>query len=240
MPGEVINGYFDELPLGHCETYISEHDNIKFRIHCCRDSKYVTKIMLTHGMLETREDHPTYWKSDGQWKSFKYTEPFSCYSKAKHWVDDVNNRHHDPISLKEVWGTKWCPMRQFTFLCLIAEVNAIQSWARVKNKTSMPQLDFHQKLAQQMMENTIDMPVIPDLPSICLRSRHRNADHALTKQKRGKGKWSPTCRCFNVVMSEYVRLRCHGCQKQIRTYCACDPLTPLCTCCHTLHCQELE
>jgi hypothetical protein len=63
--------------------------------------------MSMHGMLEMREDHPMYQKVDGQWKSFKYTEPFSCYSKAKHWVDDVNNRRHDPIGLEEVWGTKW-------------------------------------------------------------------------------------------------------------------------------------
>ena len=36
------------------------HDNIPFYVHCCRDSKYVSKIMLTHGMLETVQDHPTY------------------------------------------------------------------------------------------------------------------------------------------------------------------------------------
>ena len=49
--------------------------------------------------------------------------------EAKQWVDDVNNCWHDPIGLEEVWGTKWWVMHQFTFLCSVAEVNAVQSWA---------------------------------------------------------------------------------------------------------------
>jgi len=65
--------------------------------------------MATHGMLEETQDHPTWRRVDGQWKTFKYAEPFSRYSRAKHWVDDHNNRRHDPIGLEEVWGTRWWP-----------------------------------------------------------------------------------------------------------------------------------
>ncbi len=115
--GDAIDSYFDDHPLGHCETLVAEYDNVEFCIHCCRDLKYVSKIMSTHGMFEMWEDHPTYRKNDGSWKSFKYMEPFSRYSRAKHGVDDVNNRHHDPIDLEEVWGTKWWAMQQFIFLC---------------------------------------------------------------------------------------------------------------------------
>ena len=216
VPGEAIDRYFDDLPLGHCESLVAEYDNIEFRIHCCRDSKYVSKIMSTHGMLETREDHPTYRKVDGSWKTFKYTEPFSRYSRAKHWVDDVNNRRHDPIGLEEVWGTKWWAMRQFTFLCSVAEVNAVQSRARGRNKVTAPQLDFHRKLAQQMMENTIDEPVVPQLPAIRTR-RPRSSEHKCLKQKRGEGMWDFSYRRFKCVASEYVRLRCHCCRKKFRT-----------------------
>jgi hypothetical protein len=98
VPEAAIDLYFDDMELGHCLTLIAEHNNIPFFLHCCRDSMYVSKIMSMHGMLETVQDHPTYWKVDGQWKSFKYT---SRYSRAKHWVDDVNNRRHDPIGLEE-------------------------------------------------------------------------------------------------------------------------------------------
>jgi hypothetical protein len=186
VPGAVIDGYFDDMPLGHCLTHVAEHDNVEFWIHCCCDSKYISKIMSTHRMLEMREDHPTYQKVDGRWKSFKYSEPFSRYTRGKHWVDDVNQRRHDPIGLEEVWGMKWWPMRQFTFLCLIAEVNAVHSWARARNTILMPQLDFCRVLAQQMMENIIDTPVIPELPPMRIR-RARNIKHALKKRKRGEG-----------------------------------------------------
>jgi hypothetical protein len=94
-------------PFGHCKTLIAEHNNIDFHVHCCQDLKYVSKIMLTHGMIEMVQDHPTYRMVNRQRKSFKHTEPFSCYCKAKHWVNDANNCYHDPIGLEEVCGTKW-------------------------------------------------------------------------------------------------------------------------------------
>ncbi|KAL3809499.1 hypothetical protein ACHAXA_009735 [Cyclostephanos tholiformis] len=179
VPGAAIDMYFDDMELGHCESLVAEHDNVPFLIHCCRDSKYVSKIMSTHGMLETVQDHPTWWKIDGSWKSFKYTEPFSRYARAKHWVDDVNNRHHDPIGLEEVWGTKWWAMRQFTFLCSVAEVNAVQSRARGKNEVAEPQLQFRRELARQMIENTLDDPPTPE--------PRTNADHALKKRAAFEG-----------------------------------------------------
>jgi hypothetical protein len=178
-------------------------------------------------------------KVDGSWKTFKYTEPFSRYSRAKHWVDDVNNRRHDPIGLEEVWGTKWWAMRQFTFLCSVAEVNAVQSRARGRNEVTAPQLDFRRKLAQQMMENTIDEPVVPQLPAMRTR-RPRSSEHKCLKRKRGEGMWDFSYRRFKRVASDYVRLRCHGCRKKIRTYCSCDPTTPLCSGCHALHVNEVE
>jgi hypothetical protein len=199
----------------------------------------VSKIMSTHGMVETVQDHPTYRKMDGQWKTFKYTEPFSRYCKVKHWVDDVNNRRHDPIGLEEVWGTKWWAMRQFTFLCSVAEVNAAHSRARAKSEITMPQLEFRRKLAQQMMENTLNAPPTPEVAPICVR-RVRNVNHRLVKRKPNEGSWNPDTRQFKRVSTDYVRLRCHGCRKKCRTYCSCDHSTPLCAGCYALNCQEVE
>jgi hypothetical protein len=52
VPGDVINTYFDEAPLGHCETFVAEHDNIEFCVHCYLDSNFMKKIMSTHGMVK--------------------------------------------------------------------------------------------------------------------------------------------------------------------------------------------
>ncbi len=38
-----------------------------------------------------------------------------------------NNSPHDPIGLEDVWVTKWWLTRQFTFICSVAEVNAVNS-----------------------------------------------------------------------------------------------------------------
>jgi hypothetical protein len=111
VPGDHIDEHLKDAPLGYCESLVQVFDDTRFLIHCCRDADWVSKIMSTHGMLDEIQDNPTYRKVDGSWKTFKYSEPFSCYSRAKHWVDDVNNRRHDPIGLEEVWHTKWWPMR---------------------------------------------------------------------------------------------------------------------------------
>ena len=129
--------------------------NNKFLIHCHKDDKYVCKIMNTHGLMTTVENHTTYRYVGGEWKSFKYCEPMSHHNHAKHWVDDINNRRHDPIGLEEVWATKWWPHRQFTFICLIAEVNALNSRARGRSEPAEAGLIFWRRLAEQMLKNKI-------------------------------------------------------------------------------------
>ena len=128
--------------LGETESYVQEIDGVRFFVHCCRDADYVTKIMSLHGTLEENEDHATWRKIDGEWKTFHYAEPFSRHNKGKHWVDDVNQRRHQPISLESVWATKWWPNRQFTFLLSVAEVNAGMARARVLKEPAQPMLEF--------------------------------------------------------------------------------------------------
>ncbi|KAL3810770.1 LOW QUALITY PROTEIN: hypothetical protein ACHAXA_001595, partial [Cyclostephanos tholiformis] len=181
----------------------------------------------------------TWRKINGSWKSFKYTEPFSRYARAKHWVDDVNNRRHDPIGLEEVWGTKWLwAMRQFTFLCSVAEVNAVQSRARGKNEVAEPQLHFRQELARQMIENTLDDPPTPEATSVRRQTR-TNAVHALKKRAAFEGEWDLDRRKFKQVTTDYVRLKCRECSKGCRTYCLCYPGRPLCVGCFALHANEV-
>ena len=161
-------------------------------------------------MLDIIQDHPTSRKVEGSWKTFKYLEPFSRYSRAKHWVDDVNNRCHDPIGLEEVWQTKWWPMRQFTFICLGEEVNAVHSLARGKCKATKPQLKFRRKLAKQMMTIMINVHVVPEVVPMRTRAQ-RNVQHLRLKRGIRKGLWNPYTRCFREVKTDYLRLQCGTC-----------------------------
>ena len=123
-------------------TFVQEIDRTRFLVHCTRDSNYVTKIMSTHGLLEEIQDHPTWRLIDKEWKTFKYVEPFSRHNRAKHWVDDVNNRRHAPIGLEEMWRTKWWPNRQFTFILSVVELNCVQARARGRKEPVEPTLTF--------------------------------------------------------------------------------------------------
>ena len=86
--------------LGAVESFIQDLGEVPFYIHCCRDADHITKIMSTHGTLNEVEGHWTWRYIDGEWKSFQYVKPFSQHNKEKHWVNDVNNHHHDPIGLE--------------------------------------------------------------------------------------------------------------------------------------------
>ena len=126
VPGDQIDWYFDGKELGFSKTLKQDMDGILFYVHCSKDTKFVTKMMSTHGLLTPVLDHKTYHQNaSGQWVSFNYPEFLSRHNHSKHWVDDINNRCHDPIGLEQVWHTKWWPTRQFTFICSVAEANAV-------------------------------------------------------------------------------------------------------------------
>jgi uncharacterized membrane protein len=71
-----------QKPLGDTETLVQELGGVRFLIHCTYDTDYVTKIMSMHGVLEVIQDHPTWRIVDGEWKTFKYAEPFSRHNQS--------------------------------------------------------------------------------------------------------------------------------------------------------------
>ena len=237
VPGDQIDEYMKGKELGAVESFVQDLGGTPFYIHCCRDADYVTKIMSTHGTLDEVEGHSTWRCVNGEWKSFRYAEPFSRHNKGKHWVDDVNNRRHDPIALDSTWKTKWWPNRQFTFLMSIAEVNAGQVRARAKDENPDPTLTFRRKLAIQMMANKIQgNGVVAASPP--RRPSRRSIEHVLTKRKRKEGKWNPYTRRFNETKTVYVPRPCSDCGKNTRSYCPCDPGRDLCGVCFGKHLQE--
>ena len=93
-------------PLGFVKTLSQDMDGFPFNIYCTRYDRFVTKLKSTHRLLNEVPDHSTYRQKDGEWVTFKYAEYLSCHNNSNHWVNDVNNRRHDPIVLGQVWHTK--------------------------------------------------------------------------------------------------------------------------------------
>ena len=81
---------------------------------------------------------------------FNYVEYLSRHNRSKHWVDDVNNRRHDPIGLEQVWNTNFWETRQFTFICSMAEANSMYSRGRASQGKPTPQLAFSMLTVSEM------------------------------------------------------------------------------------------
>ena len=239
VPGDQIDKYFEDKPVGYCETLRQEFDGDVFYIHCCKDTKFVTKMMSTHGLLTPVEDHVTWrQKPSGEWFSFQYPEFLSRHNHAKHWVDDVNNRRHDPIGLEEVWHTKWWPTRQFTFLCSVAESNAVHSLARAKKSLPTPQIDFRRRLAKCMLYNRIGDDGVRRGSPLRVKKRSRASlvvEHGLVSRPPYTGNWSNSLNTWTRISTIYAKTKCATCKNRVRTYCQCNKRVCMCTTCFGNH-----
>jgi len=238
VPGNQIDRYFEGKPLGFTKTLRQDMDGIPFNVHCTRDDRFVTKMMSTHGLLNEVSDHKTYRQKDGQWTTFNYAEYLSRHNRSKHWVDDVNNRRHDPIGLEQVWHTKWWPTRQFTFICSVAESNAVHCRARARKHTPTPQLEFRRSLAMKMMTNNIknDGTVVSSLMSPKRRLRTgEGLGHELCTRPNYTGCWKTDNNAWSKVSTQYAKIKCSTCETKIRTYCKCNKQVSMCTECYGAH-----
>ena len=239
VPGDHIDRYFDGKPLGYCKSLKQDMNGIPFYVHCCKDSRYVTKMMSTHGLLTTVPDHITYrQKPDGGWESFHYPMFLSNHNRSKHWVDDINNRHHgDPIGLEQVWHTKWWPTRQFTFICSVAESNAVHCKARALKAQPIPQL------AKQMLYKRIGDGGSRVASPVRPRKRARDdrvRDHCLLSRPIYTGKWDNSTNDWAKIKTPYCKIKCNTCNTKCRTYCKCNKKVTMCTTCFGSHMGEVH
>ena len=93
-------------------------------------------------------------------------------------------------------------MQQFTFICAVAEVNVCYSQARGRDEAPVPQLNFRQKLTQQLLLNTLDALVVVPVARVANR-RCSNTVHALRKRGKNEGKWQPAQCHFRKIQTVY-------------------------------------
>ncbi len=142
----------EDRPLGNATTLKQCIDGMIFFIHYQKDDHYITKIIISHGLIHTIDDHELYHNIDGGLKTLMYIQPMSHHNSAKHWVDEVNSHCCDPIDLGNVWATKWWPKWQFRILLSVVEVNTVKLQAHARKVTAKPQLTLQLKLTTQMMK----------------------------------------------------------------------------------------
>ena len=74
----------------------------------------------------------------GEQITLHYAESHLRHNKAKHFVDDHNNRLHDPIDIEGIWRIKWWPNQQFSFFLSLSEVKASASHAHARGASREP------------------------------------------------------------------------------------------------------
>ena len=124
------------------------------------------KIMATWMTLEELDIANTrreYKGRDGQYlaRIFKYRQTFGLQFCYHHQVDDNNNIRHATISIERTWATKFCPDRNFAWYLAVTEVNTTLAYGHFrKGGQLIPTLQFHRKLAHEMMKNIIGMDTV--------------------------------------------------------------------------------
>ena len=153
------------------------------------------------------------------------------------WMTWITTRHA-PIELEDVWGTKWWPDRQFTFLCSIAESNAAHSRGWGWKEPTEPQLKFRRKLAECMLKNNLDEHGASPTSLVRLRKRYRTSlarEHALITRKTFTGAWNSEKKTWSKVRSKYLKTQCATCKFECRTYCSCNKSITMCQSCWGEH-----
>jgi hypothetical protein len=243
VPGDMIDQHFADKEIGYSKTLEMMFKEKTMFIHCMKEKKYVTKFMSTFGTLDEVQTHGTFCRTAaGADVRFNYSEPMSWHNKAKHWVDDHNQRRHSPIDLAEVWKTQWWPHRQFSFFLTITEVNAANSRGRAQDGIAEPVLAFQKKLAIAMLDNTLDNNGrIVDASNRLLRSHSAFVEeHTFQTRPNFSGKWEGNH--WAKTKKKHQKLQCrasNSCIKRIRTYCSCNKGLPMCQACHITHVTSL-
>ena len=140
---------------------VRTEDNKLFKIFCMKETDYVVKIMASWMTLDQLEGARTirdFIDSSGteQTKHFTYHQPFWIHFRYRHQVDDHNNWIHTPISLDDIWTSKFWPDRNLSWYLAVSEVNTDFASVYFQNYGLVqPSLDFHRALAVQCLENTI-------------------------------------------------------------------------------------
>ena len=160
------------------------------------------------------------------------------HNHSKHWVDDMNNRRHDTIGIGQVWDTKWCPTRKFTFILSVAKANAVYSRAHGRKAILDPQLEFRSKSAMGNMENNLDDEGVSINYPFRLKKRSRGPGkpgHELVSRPNNTGIWNTGDNGWTKTKTEYVKTKCTACKMNIRTNCNCNRKVPMCTQCYGVH-----
>ena len=203
---------------------------------CMKEPDYVMRIMATGGsLLADDETCKLAHRGVGDSRvSFRYPRPYDWHFRYRHAVDDHNNLRHTLPSLEDTWVTQDWPVRVFTFLLAVTEVNTylvLSSFVFVAGATTLLPTyhEFRRRLAWEFIDNEFLPPDYredsgSDAGPVCLDNKHCIATAPPHASEYRCRQW------FCNAAQKYQQYTCKrpGCKKVVRTYCPCNPGYWLC------------
>ncbi|KAL7549033.1 hypothetical protein ACHAWF_012294, partial [Thalassiosira exigua] len=159
VPGDKMEEHFASKKVGEIDAIQGEKDRVKYTLWGMKEPDYVMRIMATGGALISDETCKTAYRGLGDDRvEFQYTRPYDWHFRYRHAVDDHNNLRHSIPSLEDTWVTQRWPIRVFTFLLAITEVNVyltLKWFVFIGDLTALlPEyVGFRRKLAWQFIDN---------------------------------------------------------------------------------------
>ena len=244
VDGDRLSTYFADKDVGDSDALEGELDGIKFHLFCMKEPDYIMSLMSTYGTVSPKQgqmDVRRHFKnSDGQnvTKEFQYPEVVANHYTYRGSVDDHNNKRQDGgtkqgLSLESTWSTFRWPIRVFTFILAITEVNTYLAWVYFKRE-KVEFISFRKQLAKALINNTY---VGNSTNEGAQRgTKRRVVDHILAKAPHYVRRWTGTA-WDTSAKNKYQQYVCsgHGCKAQVRTFCKCSPGTWICAACHVDH-----
>jgi hypothetical protein len=240
VDGEAISSYFDDKDVGHSDAWPGEIDGVRFHIFCMKEPDYVMSLMSTYGTtspkVDQRETNRHYRNAHGHdvMKTFQYPEVVANHYSYRGCVDDHNNKRQDGgskqgLAIESTWVTRRWPIRVFSFILGISEVNAYLGWVYFKQER-LEYMAFRKQLAKALIHNRF--VETGGAVEVTRGRKRRQVDHTLMKAPLYARRWTGV-EWDTSAKNKYQQYVCctPGCKAQVRTYCKCSPGTWICAEC---------
>ena len=231
--------------VGECDSLQGTLDAVPYDVFSMKEPDYIMKLMSTYRVITVPKNQrisKRTWKENGETKNitFQYTEPFANHFNYRHAVDDHNNLRHGLPSIESTMLTHNWPIRVFSFILSVTEVNIYKAFMYfVWKQDQYPAflVKFRRRLAQAFINNEY---LNQESTRESKRGKKRvRLEHFLRTAPRHASKFVGG-RWHKKAKAKYQQFVCRGtgCKRQVRTYCSCMVGHWLCQECHTLHMIE--
>ena len=230
IPGAAIDNWFSDKAVGAVEALTGMLTGIRYFVWGMKEPDYTMKIMATGGVLASDESCKIATLGMGaSLITFPYTKPFDWHFRYRHAVDDDNNLRHALPSIEDTSVTTRWPVRAFTFLISITEINIYLAkrffvWTKEQRLTFV---QFRRGFSKALIKN----PLLSDsYGNVGADDVALDVSCDVVTAPRFAREYR-NCHWVCDAKSPYQQYVCKwpGCTKQVRTCCACTLGNWLCT-----------